>query len=83
MLYALPVNSFTLINDDKDNIYLAKVKKFKDKNIDYANMPKEYINKQNSSLRNSMLKSFDSYLSSKYEVDINQKTLERVKNFFQ
>ena len=83
LLYTLPVNSFTLINDDKDNIYLAKVKKFKDKNIDYANMPKEYINKQNSSLRNSMLKSFDSYLSSKYEVDINQKTLERVKNFFQ
>ena len=28
ILYSLPINSFTLINDEKNNIYLAKVKKF-------------------------------------------------------
>ena len=28
ILYSLPVDSFTLVNDDKDNIYLAKVTKF-------------------------------------------------------
>ena len=83
LLYTLPVNSFTLINDDKDNIYLTKIKKFNDKAVDYVNMPSEYINKQNSELKNNMLKSFDSYLSNKYEVNVNQKTLERVKNYFQ
>ena len=83
LLYTLPVNSFTLINDDKDNIYLTKIKKFNDKSVDYVNMPSEYINKQNSELKNNMLKSFDSYLSNKYEVNVNQKTLERVKNYFQ
>ena len=30
ILYQL--NSFTLINDEKNNIYLAKVKKFENKN---------------------------------------------------
>ena len=27
ILYSLPINSFTLINDEKNNIYLAKIKK--------------------------------------------------------
>ena len=32
ILYSLPINSFTLINDEKNNIYLAKVKKFEKNN---------------------------------------------------
>ena len=28
VLYSLPLNSFTLINDEKNDIYLAKIKKF-------------------------------------------------------
>ena len=31
ILYSLPVNSFTLINDEENNIYLAKVKKYQNK----------------------------------------------------
>ena len=34
VLYSLPINSFTLINDEKNNIYLAKVKKFENENFD-------------------------------------------------
>ena len=30
-----------------------------------------------------MLNSYDFYLNDKYNVDLNQKTLERVKNYFQ
>ena len=30
MLYSLPINTITLINDEEDKIYLAKVKNFKD-----------------------------------------------------
>ena len=43
----------------------------------------EYMNKQNSNLKNNMLKSYDLYLNSRYNVNLNQKTIERVKNFFQ
>ena len=44
---------------------------------------KEYINKQNSNIKNTMLKSYDLFLNDKYNVVLNQKTIERVKNFFQ
>ena len=84
VLYSLPVNSFTLINDEQENIYLAKVKKFENILIDENNEKyKEYINKQNSNIKNNMLKSYDFYLNDKYEIDLNKKTIERVKNYFQ
>ena len=84
ILYSLPENSFTLINDDEKNIYLAKVKGFMKDPIKKDNEKNdEYLNKQNSNIKNTMLKSYDIYLNKKYKVDLNQKTLERVKNFFQ
>jgi peptidyl-prolyl cis-trans isomerase D len=82
LLYSLQVNSFALIKDDKDNIYLAKVIKFKNKTKDNMKL-KEYENKQNSNIKNTMLKSYDIFLNDKYNVVLNQKTIERVKNFFQ
>ncbi len=82
ILYSLPINSFTLINDEKNNIYVAKIKKFQNVPKDNENF-KEYINKQNSNIKNTMLKSYDLFLNDKYNVVLNQKTIERVKNFFQ
>ena len=82
VLYSIPVNSFTLINDEKNNIYLAKVKSIENDIVDKEKF-KEYPNKQNSKLKNSMLKSYDLFLNKKYNVVLNQKTIERVKNFFQ
>ena len=84
VLYSLPVNSFTLINDEEKNIYLAKVKKFQKELIDSNNDKfKEYANKQKSNSKNTLLKSYDLFLNKKYDVVLNQKTIERVKNFFQ
>ncbi len=84
LLYSLPVNSFTLINDEKNNIYLAKIINYQDKNINFDNKEiKEYINKQNSKNKQSILKSYDLLLNTKYDIVLNQKTIERVKNFFQ
>ena len=82
VLYSLPLNSFTLINDEKNNVYVAKIKKFTNKPIDDKKF-QEYVNKQNSNIKNSMLKSYDLFLNEKYKVVLNQKTIERVKNFFQ
>ena len=84
VLYSLPVNSFTLINDEKNNIYLAKVKKFEEETVG-ANDEKfqEYISKQKTNSKNNLLKSYDLLLNDKYNVSLNQKTIQRVKNFFQ
>ena len=84
ILYSLPINSFTLINDEKNNIYLAKIKKFQKVKLDInSDKFKEYIEKQNSNNKNTLLKSYDLFLNEKYNVILNQKTIERVKNFFQ
>ena len=84
ILYSLPINSFTLINDEKNNIYLVKVKKFQNVMMDInSDMLKEYTNKQNSKNKNMLLKSYDLFLNNKYNVITNEKTIERVKNFYQ
>ena len=84
VLYSLPINSFTLVNDEKNNIYLAKIIKFQNLSInENNNILKEYLNKQNTKSKNSLLTSYDLFLNNKYNVTLNQKTIERVKNFFQ
>jgi len=84
LLYSLPVNSFTLINDGENRIYLTKIKKITKKIINTeADDYKKYINKQNSNSKNNILKSYDRFLNDKYNVVINEKTIDRVKNFFQ
>ena len=82
-MYSLPINSFTLINDEKNNIYLAQVKGIENETLKNGDQLNEYIAKQNSKIKSDMLRSYDIYLNKKYKVDLNQKTLERVKNFFQ
>ena len=84
ILYSLPVSSFTLISDEKDKIYLAKIKKYNDvklkKNTDNY---KQFISKENTQIRNSILKSYDYFLNDKYNVNINQIAINNIKNLFQ
>ena len=84
LLYSLPAGSFTLINDYLNVVYLAKIKNITNESIDLNNdMFKEYTEKQNTIMRNNILKSYDLLLNDKYNVVLNQNTIERVKNFFQ
>ena len=84
LLYSLPENSFTLINDEIGNIYLAQIQNIENQDIDINNNKfNEYAVKQNTNNKNSILKSYDLLLNKKYNVVLNQKTIERVKNFFQ
>ena len=84
LLYSLPLNSFTLINDEKNNIYLVKVKNIINQSINSDNDQfKEYLDKENANAKKNILKSYDLFLNEKYNVVLNQKTIERVKNFFQ
>ena len=83
MLYILPVNSYTLVNDKENRIYLVKLVSTK-KNIfteteeNYLN----FVNNQNTNSRKSILQSYDQLLNSKYQVQLNKKTIDRVKNYF-
>jgi peptidyl-prolyl cis-trans isomerase D len=43
---------------------------------------KNYIIKQKTNNKNSILKSYDLFLNNKYKVNLNQKTIERIKNNF-
>ena len=84
MLYSLPVNTFTLVNDDDNKIYLVKIKNYKDINLESnLNEFKSYITKENTNIRNDILKSYDIFLNNKYKVDINQKAINKIKNLFQ
>ncbi len=83
MLYTLPVNSFTLVNDKDNNIFLVKIsdsKKnfFKKSDEDYV----QFVKNQNTNNRKSILQSYDQLLNNKYEVKVNQKSVDRVKNYF-
>ena len=83
VLYSLPIGSFTLVNDDKNNIYLSKNESLSDEMIDYESPEyKSFVTTQLSNDRKNILQSYDAFLNKKYTVDINQKTLERVKNYF-
>ena len=83
MLYSLPMNSFTLVSDKKNNIYLAKLinsekNSFNKTDENYVN----FINDQNINNKKTILQSYDQLLNNKYKVELNQKTIDRIKNYF-
>ena len=83
VLYSLPIGSFTLINDDQNNIYLSKNESISNEAIDYESPEyKSFAATQLSNDRKNILQSYDTFLNDKYTVDINNQTLERVKNYF-
>ena len=83
ILYTLPINSYTLVNNEKNDIFLVKIINLSVENIQktseqYSN----YIKQANMKLRDGLYSSYDYFLNETYEVNVNQKTLERVKSYF-
>ena len=57
--------------------------KFKDTEISTdSNILNGISNKASAENRNGILKSYDYLLNNKYKVIVNEKTLDRVKNYF-
>lgn len=84
VLYSLPIKTFTLISDEKDKIYLAKIISYNDVAIDMdSENYKAFINKENSRIKTSILQSYDFFLNDKYNVNINQLAINNIKNLFQ
>jgi peptidyl-prolyl cis-trans isomerase D len=83
ILYSLPLNSFTLVKDNENKIYLVKLVNSK-KNT-FSKTDESFINftkNQNTNTRKSLLQSYDQLLNNKYQVQLNQKTIDRVKEYF-
>ncbi len=83
LLYNRPINSFSLITDDQNYIYLAKitnitVSDIKSNSEDFKN----YNDQSNLLIKDTIYTSYDYLLNNKYKIKINQKTLDRVKNYF-
>ena len=83
MLYALPINSYSLVNDNSNKIYMVKIigsnkNLFNKEGDDYKN----FANNEFSNTRKSILVAYDELLTKKYQVQLNQKTIDRVKNYF-
>ena len=73
-----------MIADKKNNVFVAKILSYEVKSltkssVDFDNTTSNEASAEN---RNSILKSYDFLLNSKYKVTVNEKTLERVKNYF-
>ncbi len=83
-IFDLGENSFTLVNEIKKNkTFLVWVKEIQntilDKTSDENN---KYYHETIIGLKNNIYSSFDHYINQKYKVEINYKTLERLKNYF-
>ena len=62
---------------------MSKNKRMNEESINYdSDEYLSFIRTQLTNDRKSLLKSYDTFLNDKYTVDINQQTLERVKNYF-
>ena len=83
ILYSLPINSFTLVNDKENTIYLVKLVNSKKKTFSKTEDGYlKFVNNQNTNNRKSILQSYDQLLNNRYKVKLNQKTIDRVKNYF-
>tara|TARA_Y100000590_G_scaffold105739_1_gene120335 strand:- start:1886 stop:3262 length:1377 start_codon:yes stop_codon:yes gene_type:complete len=83
LIYSLPTNSFILAGDNNKNLYLVKIIDIvNDKFIKNEDDKNSYKILSNSNISTEIYRSFDLYLNAKYKVKLNEKTLERVKNYF-
>ena len=62
-------------NNENQIIYTSKKVKTDEKYL-------KFVNSQNTNNRKSILQSYDRLLNDKYQVQLNQKTIDRVKNYF-
>lgn len=83
ILYSLPKNSFALASDKENNIYLvkkigSKINKINEKNDKYL----KFFDEQISFKKNEILNEYDKFLTDKYQVELNEKSIDIVKNYF-
>ena len=82
LIYSLPTNSFLLVNDDKNNIYIVKINNFLISNPKNEKNLKNYNLETRKEISESLFTSYDLYLNKKYNIKINYNTVERMREYF-
>lgn len=83
LIYSLPINSFLLITDSNNKIFLAKINNIFTENLSKNDINnKEYLVKSNSKIIDEIYNSYDLSLNKKYKVKVYENTLDRIKNNF-
>ena len=83
LIYSLPSESFTLLTDKDNKIYLAKIKNISSNILSKDNeKTKDYLLKSNLIIINDIFSSYNLSLNDKYNVKTYEQTMDRVKNYF-
>jgi len=83
LLYSLGTNNFSLVSDKKNNVYLVKIKNINENSLIKNSQENETFAKQvNIKVRDRLYNSYDFFLNEKYKIKINEKALDRMKNYF-
>ena len=83
LLYTLGINNFSLVSDKQNNVYLVKIKNIYENNlIKNSQDSKTFANQTNLKVKDALYNSYDLLLNEKYKIEVNENTLERMKNYF-
>ena len=83
LIYSLSLNNFSLVSNKNNDIYLIKITNIFENNLNKNSEEiKIFANKTSKRLRDDLYNSYDFLLNEKYKIEVNQKTLERMKNYF-
>ena len=83
LIYELPKNSFIMVSNRSNNIFLAKINQINYENLKSTNENiQEYLAKTNISLIDDIYSSYDTSLNTKYEVKIFNNNIDRIKDYF-
>jgi len=80
LIYSMPINSFMLVTDDEEKVYLLKILGTENKSLKKGD--KEIFLKTKDKIKNEIYISYDHFLNQNYKVEINYSTLERTENYF-
>ena len=83
LLFSLGTNNFSLVSDKNNNVYLVKIKNINENNLSKNSQENEAYSKQvKIKIRDRLYNSYDFLLNEKYKIKINEKALDRMKNYF-
>ena len=83
LIYELPKNSFVMVSNRSNNIFLAKINQINYENLKSTNENiQEYLAKTNINLIDDIYSSYDTSLNTKYEVKIFNNNIDRIKDYF-
>ena len=83
-IFNLQENNFTIVDEiERNKTFLIWVKDIQKPNLNKTSDEYDkYYHETIISLKNNIYSAFDHYINQKYKVEINYKTLERLKNYF-